>query len=182
MPLRGLNQVSATSHAGGPTTSGEPDRSQLPLRRCSAMFSGSLRVASAKLPPDPSVTCERRLQAALDPANSGGGIRTRDLRVMSPTSYQTAPPRIEDTKYRGGPGGCQPCSQPVPQPSFRTSVDPRTAKLRAPGFPSFNTFGSSGVLLLKPPRVSEESTPEVAPSAHPPTRPFLRLSMPCFRP
>ncbi len=25
--------------------------------------------------------------------NSGGGIRTRDLRVMSPTSYQTAPPR-----------------------------------------------------------------------------------------
>src|ERR1700712_5302550 len=26
-------------------------------------------------------------------SNSGGGIRTRDLRVMSPTSYQTAPPR-----------------------------------------------------------------------------------------
>jgi hypothetical protein len=25
--------------------------------------------------------------------HSGGGIRTRDLRVMSPTSYQTAPPR-----------------------------------------------------------------------------------------
>ena len=25
---------------------------------------------------------------------SGGGIRTRDLRVMSPTSYQAAPPRI----------------------------------------------------------------------------------------
>ena len=25
--------------------------------------------------------------------NSGGGIRTRDLRVMSPTSYLTAPPR-----------------------------------------------------------------------------------------
>jgi hypothetical protein len=25
---------------------------------------------------------------------SGGGIRTRDLRVMSPTSYQTAPPRV----------------------------------------------------------------------------------------
>src|SRR4051794_9760872 len=25
--------------------------------------------------------------------SSGGGIRTRDLRVMSPTSYQTAPPR-----------------------------------------------------------------------------------------
>src|ERR1700722_10061374 len=26
--------------------------------------------------------------------DSGGGIRTRDLRVMSPTSYQTAPPRV----------------------------------------------------------------------------------------
>ena len=25
--------------------------------------------------------------------SSGGGIRTRDLRVMSPTSYLTAPPR-----------------------------------------------------------------------------------------
>src|SRR5690606_37630059 len=29
---------------------------------------------------------------------SGGGIRTRDLRVMSPTSYQAAPPRDKDTK------------------------------------------------------------------------------------
>src|SRR5215211_1422199 len=27
-------------------------------------------------------------------SNSGGGIRTRDLRVMSPTSYLTAPPRV----------------------------------------------------------------------------------------
>src|SRR5436190_14324857 len=26
--------------------------------------------------------------------SSGGGIRTRDLRVMSPTSYLTAPPRV----------------------------------------------------------------------------------------
>ena len=30
--------------------------------------------------------------------HSGGGIRTRDLRVMSPTSYQTAPPRGEPTR------------------------------------------------------------------------------------
>src|SRR6184192_1654101 len=28
------------------------------------------------------------------PSSSGGGIRTRDLRVMSPTSYLTAPPRV----------------------------------------------------------------------------------------
>ena len=27
-------------------------------------------------------------------SGSGGWIRTNDLRVMSPTSYQTAPPRI----------------------------------------------------------------------------------------
>ena len=31
--------------------------------------------------------------AVADVCHSGGGIRTRDLRVMSPTSYQTAPPR-----------------------------------------------------------------------------------------
>src|ERR1044071_7742296 len=33
--------------------------------------------------------------------NSGGGIRTRDLRVMSPTSYQAAPPRVKDSKDNG---------------------------------------------------------------------------------
>ena len=31
----------------------------------------------------------------LDIIGSGGWIRTNDLRVMSPTSYQTAPPRIK---------------------------------------------------------------------------------------
>ena len=30
--------------------------------------------------------------------SSGGGIRTRDLRVMSPTSYLTAPPRGVDVR------------------------------------------------------------------------------------
>ncbi len=34
---------------------------------------------------------------------SGGWIRTNDLRVMSPTSYQTAPPRIKLVVYRGDP-------------------------------------------------------------------------------
>ena len=34
-------------------------------------------------------------------SHSGGGIRTRDLRVMSPTSYQTAPPRSEIFKLPG---------------------------------------------------------------------------------
>jgi hypothetical protein len=35
--------------------------------------------------------------------SSGGGIRTRDLRVMSPTSYQTAPPRGEEDILHGRP-------------------------------------------------------------------------------
>src|SRR5207244_1670069 len=35
-----------------------------------------------------------RKSYALVGRDSGGGIRTRDLRVMSPTSYQTAPPRV----------------------------------------------------------------------------------------
>jgi hypothetical protein len=43
--------------------------------------------------------------------DSGGGIRTRDLRVMSPTSYQTAPPRgghlviAQDFRSGEGAGG-----------------------------------------------------------------------------
>ena len=34
--------------------------------------------------------------------HSGGGIRTRDLRVMSPTSYLTAPPRGVATECSNG--------------------------------------------------------------------------------
>ena len=46
-------------------------------------------------------TFSRRRLGALNPlgSNSGGGIRTRDLRVMSPTSYQTAPPRVARPYY-----------------------------------------------------------------------------------
>jgi site-specific DNA recombinase len=40
---------------------------------------------------------------------SGGGIRTRDLRVMSPTSYQTAPPR-------GARSTLAKASRPKPRP------------------------------------------------------------------
>src|SRR3954468_22168181 len=43
--------------------------------------------------------------------DSGGGIRTRDLRVMSPTSYQTAAPRgrrrIIAIRRDAGEGGGQ---------------------------------------------------------------------------
>src|SRR5947209_7165064 len=41
---------------------------------------------------------------------SGGGIRTRDLRVMSPTSYQTAPPRGALGNLAKSPG----CAKRVP--------------------------------------------------------------------
>src|SRR4051794_22101830 len=34
--------------------------------------------------------------------SSGGGIRTRDLRVMSPTSYLAAPPRVACEKHSNG--------------------------------------------------------------------------------
>ena len=58
------------------------------------------------------------------PPSSGGGIRTRDLRVMSPTSYQTAPPRSEKGKVKENPEGCQaqiPAKSPVQTPSPRHS-------------------------------------------------------------
>ena len=42
------------------------------------------------------------------PGNSGGRIRTCDLRVMSPTSYQTALPRSRVADYTPRPGGLQP--------------------------------------------------------------------------
>ena len=39
--------------------------------------------------------------------SSGGGIRTRDLRVMSPTSYLTAPPRVATVKCTNVARGCK---------------------------------------------------------------------------
>ena len=46
-------------------------------------------------------TRKKDLEYSLSPCHyfgSGGWIRTNDLRVMSPTSYQTAPPRIKEIK------------------------------------------------------------------------------------
>jgi hypothetical protein len=50
--------------------------------------------------------------SALVGRDSGGGIRTRDLRVMSPTSYQTAPPRVA-TPYRIKKRGLKTPSEPT---------------------------------------------------------------------
>ena len=57
-------------------------------------------------------------------ANSGGGIRTRDLRVMSPTSYQTAPPRNRAPSIPVRPGGCQPCEGPFTRDGFEDETRP----------------------------------------------------------
>ena len=54
--------------------------------------------------------------------NSGGGIRTRDLRVMSPTSYQAAPPRDKDTEFNRGVSIRQPLRAPHPRLRVRPAV------------------------------------------------------------
>ena len=78
-----------------PRVSGRPETEHVP---------NLLRIAS---------TCETPPNRRRFRANSGGGIRTRDLRVMSPTSYQTAPPRngTDDPTIRTL--WCQPRLPPV---------------------------------------------------------------------
>ena len=67
-------------------------------------------------------------------SNSGGGIRTRDLRVMSPTSYQAAPPRSKgpqvypwplgvSTLNRGRRRPVRRCRLPAPSLGFRPSSE-----------------------------------------------------------
>jgi hypothetical protein len=66
--------------------------------------------------------------------SSGGGIRTRDLRVMSPTSYQTAPPRVashvvankgpSQKPWEGNPAG-QPNPRAELETGLRHGPDPR---------------------------------------------------------
>jgi hypothetical protein len=58
-------------------------------------------------PQTPYVAKRRHLATPHD-YSSGGGIRTRDLRVMSPTSYQTAPPRNRAPSLSSVRGGVNP--------------------------------------------------------------------------
>ena len=70
----------------------------------SGMFSASVSCAVACV----KLSCyveNAAISAAL--SSSGGGIRTRDLRVMSPTSYQTAPPRNKNRKVKQSREACQ---------------------------------------------------------------------------
>ncbi len=105
--------------AGGLVGVGRPYRLPAPARRnglhVSATVQERTRRAAATRPcpvrelallvmgspaSEASFTWETPPAAAFR-ANSGGGIRTRDLRVMSPTSYQTAPPRNRAQVYPG---------------------------------------------------------------------------------
>ena len=66
-----------------------------------------LPAASTPGPQTPYVAKRRHLATPHD-FSSGGGIRTRDLRVMSPTSYQTAPPRNRAPSLSLVRGGVNP--------------------------------------------------------------------------
>ena len=101
---------------------------------------------------------KRRHSAAL--SSSGGGIRTRDLRVMSPTSYQTAPPRNKKRKVKQSREACQ---AEVGR-KRRASTGPSAALCQA--------------RILTPPRWPEGG-PEAAPNGDPtppapPDRPRFR--------
>ena len=78
--------------------------------------------------------------------SSGGGIRTRDLRVMSPTSYQTAPPRVAElhtsnsgpsrstragARERQESGSWPASSSPANCPATRSSASPPSTTSRS---------------------------------------------------
>ena len=77
---------------------------------------------------------KRRHSAALP--SSGGGIRTRDLRVMSPTSYQTAPPRNKKGRYSDPAKRVKRARRPARRAYSRAST------ARASGSPSIPAAGS----------------------------------------
>ena len=75
----------------------------------------------------------RRARPSLD---SGGRIRTCDLRVMSPTSYRTAPPRVVVRMVARRPSRCKTlarcarCASPLPTsaPTRRACWSPTSAR------------------------------------------------------
>ena len=121
---RGLDHVSDGNQRSART---RPDLWKAHGRRVSVaprMISASPVFACVKL----SCYVENAaISAAL--SSSGGGIRTRDLRVMSPTSYQTAPPRNKKRKVKRCREACQPYL--------------RASAAKAPGSPSIPSAGSS---------------------------------------
>ncbi len=80
----------------------------------------------------PNVETPPRAALHTSTTNSGGGIRTRDLRVMSPTSYQTAPPRNKNTKYTPGRRGCQPFHDAMQDSTGQARSSRHNRAFRAP--------------------------------------------------
>jgi hypothetical protein len=117
----GSDQVSATSHPGmGSAMIHCAVPPTLSIIRSPEPGSSFGQGSRSLRRPFRSLTRKRRQRRRSVP-NSGGGIRTRDLRVMSPTSYQAAPPRNKDTEYTPAPGGCQPWAAPpvtAPRPGM----------------------------------------------------------------
>jgi hypothetical protein len=80
-----------------------------------AIFSRMLYQLSYLAPiPQRLPSTKNRPASAVETGNSGGGIRTRDLRVMSPTSYQAAPPRDKDQNDKRQSARSQPLEPPHP--------------------------------------------------------------------
>ena len=80
-------------------------------------------------------------------SHSGGGIRTRDLRVMSPTSYQTAPPRNQGSKVYPAHGVMVNPWEPLFLHKAKAAVPPRGSPFfgaRQPRRCSSNRFGVLG--------------------------------------
>ena len=179
-PVRtsGRDQVSASSHPG----TGSPRRTEREAQLPSPEANSIRTVLSAELPPRPnsslggSLTWKRRQWRRSDPSNSGGRIRTCDLRVMSPTSYQTAPPRNRDPKYRPGPKGCQPSFPAsgeglrwILQASFRHGPSNHA-------WSGFNTFGPLCIFQ----ETNNVGPSERCPSASRPPRPGRGASWPAL--
>ncbi len=71
-----------------------PFVANLTVRYCLPIEGARTGMANS-VPDRPKKSPKRKLEALLKIIGSGGWIRTNDLRVMSPTSYQTAPPRTD---------------------------------------------------------------------------------------
>ena len=100
-----------------------------------AMFALSFTPPPATPHRDHPKNDETRLNKRV-PASSGGRIRTCDLRVMSPTSYQTAPPRVAPDVLAKSRLGLKPWASPpfnlaAPAHHCATGYDPARCEPRS---------------------------------------------------
>jgi hypothetical protein len=118
-----------------PTISGSSTRTAMPGRSRSRP-SGGRTTCRPSAHPTPTQKGQPGPRDS-DNCHSGGGIRTRDLRVMSPTSYQTAPPRgglislAKDLRSRCHQAGPPWRTSTRAQPTRGARSPPRTRSPRA---------------------------------------------------